>query len=458
MSFIGIDLGGTFLKGAILDVDTRQIRHSLRVPCPNFESGETYERVIAPEKILAAFRSLLDGLLSIETECDGLLLCGQMHALVFCDSQGNHKSSVITWQDQRAKLPFQKTGMNYIDFLVDSLRDWDLRILGNELRAGLPLTQLFYLISNGLLPDNLYPASLMDFVAANLCGTVPVTDSTNADAHGLYNVVEGNWDYGLIEKFGFNKLLWQELKPHYSTVGTFKHNGRSIPCYLAFGDQQCALLGSFLGEDELSLNIGTGSQVGILSNTCELGDFQTRPYFDGKFLKTITHLPAGRALNSLIRLFTEISAYQMDSVTIWNYVQRQVEKTQETDLDVAISFYGGPFGDKGHISNMRESSMTVGHVFSAAFKNMAENYYQCSLRLSPEKEWRRIVFSGGLVSKIPSLQKAILRRYETDSFRINQSNEEVLMGLLTIAVKIHNVGMSLNDAIILTQTANVDSK
>jgi sugar (pentulose or hexulose) kinase len=148
----------------------------------------------------------------------------------------------------------------------------------------------------------------------------------------------------------------------------------------------------------------------------------------------------------------------MDSITIWNYIRSQVEKIPETDLDVAATFYSGPFGSEGHISNMRESNMTVGHVFSAAFKSMAENYYQCSLRLSPEKEWDHIVFSGGLISKIPALQTAISKKLGADIFRINQSNEDVLMGLFIMAVKLHNMDMPFADAIHLARTTTVVSE
>jgi sugar (pentulose or hexulose) kinase len=438
MSFIGIDLGGTFIKSAILDVDSIQIKHARRHPFPDFEPGPAYERVVSPEKILSAFHALLDEMLLLEPTCEGLLLSGQMHGMIFCDAQGTPKSQFITWQDHRATLPFDSTGKSVFDHLKETLFDWDWRILGNELRPGIPLTQLFFLKHQNALPENLYCASIMDFVIANLCKTPPVTDSTNAEAHGLYNVVNGAWDFQLIQKLNFDKINCPEIKPHFTVIGTFARQKHEIPCYVASGDQQCALLGSFLKERELSLNIATGSQASLLSDSCELGDYQTRPYFEGKYLKTITHIPAGRALNALVRLFTEIPAPQTTLDAVWEYIQKEVSKLPTADLDVKVTFFSGPLGDHGYISNMRESNMTLGNVFFAAFNNMADNYHQCALRLSPGQGWDRIIFSGGLVSKIPALQKIIVQKFDNVSWKINEQQEDVLLGLLVIAVKIRN--------------------
>ena len=68
-----------------------------------------------------------------------------------------------------------------------------------------------------------------------------------------------------------------------------------------------AILGALLQRDELSLNISTGSQVSLLKPKVEFGNFQTRPFFDGRFSITITHIPAGRALNALVKLLSELA-------------------------------------------------------------------------------------------------------------------------------------------------------
>jgi hypothetical protein len=165
-----------------------------------------------------------------------------------------------------------------------------------------------------------------------------------------------------------------------------KFNG--IPCYVPVGDQQCALFGSLLAENELSLNISTGCQVSMISRL-EFGDYQVRPYF-GKHIKTVTHIPAGRSLNALMKSYNRS----------WDYIDEVIERTD----------------------------------FKEALINISDNCYQAALRLSPEKKWTNLVLSGGLSHKIGSLREIIQQKFNAD-YRI-ASNEDTLNGLLIMAQKI----------------------
>ncbi len=99
---------------------------------------------------------------------------------------------------------------------------------------------------------------------------------------------------------GLDDLRWPRIRELGDVVGHMEINGRKIPCYTPVGDYQCALVGSLFGADEVSLNIATGSQVSRMTDTLVLGDYQTRPFFEGKFLNTFTSPPGGRALNVIV--------------------------------------------------------------------------------------------------------------------------------------------------------------
>ena len=103
-----------------------------------------------------------------------------------------------------------------------------------------------------------------------------------------------DWDQEIIEKLGLSSLRWPRLRPFGERVGTAEIGGRRLDCFTPVGDQQCALAGADLREGELSLNISTGSQVSLLSKDPQGGDCQLRPYFDGRYLRTIVQVPAGR--------------------------------------------------------------------------------------------------------------------------------------------------------------------
>jgi hypothetical protein len=89
-------------------------------------------------------------------------------------------------------------------------------------------------------------------------------------------------------------------------------------------------------------------------------------------------------------------------------------------------------GEKGSIQNIRESNLTVGTLFRAAFANMAENYFACAERVWPERAWKNIVFSGGLGRKISLLRTLIQERFQT-GYRLCPMEEDSLLGLLVLA-------------------------
>jgi sugar (pentulose or hexulose) kinase len=114
----------------------------------------------------------------------------------------------------------------------------------------------------------------------------------------------------------------------------------------------------------------------------------------------------------------------------WETLEAEVDDTPETDLEVSLSFYPGACGDRGQIRNMRESNMSRGHLLRAAFKNMAENYYECASKLP--NSTTQIAFSGGLAARFPSLREEILKRFGKPS-RMGLDREDALFGLLMLA-------------------------
>ncbi len=435
MLFIGIDLGGSFIKGAVLDTDTLCLKHVLRIPFPDFLSGvHPLHREVAPGVIVGAVKELIEQLLPRAPNCAGIVMCGQMHGVVLTSEKGEPLSNFISWQDQRTLMPHPNGAGTYFDVLAQRITPVERQQLGNELRPGLPLSVLFWLAKENRLPKaGAVPASLADFVIANLCGSPPTTEATNAAAHGAFNLVYQEWDHAVISKLGQEQLLWPTLQRLGEVAGFLKLGPTLVPCYTPIGDQQCALLGVFLEDRELSLNIATGSQVTAISPRLEFGNYQTRPLFDGKFIKTVTHIPAGRALNALVCLLTELTRTQhLEPVDLWADIEKYAMQVGETGLRVNLAFFTSACGDHGEISNMREENMTVGHLFRAAFENMADNYYRCALRLSAEQAWTNLVFSGGLAQKLKVLRQIIQQRFRLD-YRLPASEEDTLLGLLILA-------------------------
>jgi hypothetical protein len=292
---------------------------------------------------------------------------------------------------------------------------------------------LFWLAERGELPASpASPLSLADFVLMRLCDGPPATERTMA--LGTLNLATRDWHRGVFEKLGLARLRWPVLVEAASPVGQFEYGGRRIPCYPALGDQQCALAGALLQEGELSLNISTGSQVSRILPTWRPGDYQTRPYFDGRLLDTITHLPAGRSLNVLVDLLTELASAQGQALADpWPYIARVAAEAADTDLTVDLAFFAGPLGERGMIGNITVDNLTIGTLFRSALRSMAANYETCAARLFPVRDWQRIVLSGGLPQRVDVLRAFIGERLPGPQ-RMSAAAEETLTGLLVVGL------------------------
>lgn len=429
LPFVGIDLGTSFIKGAVLDAEGCRVEHVRRIPFPPALLGlNPLYCEFAPEQILAAARTLIEELASLAVECEGLVMCTQLGSIMLMNGQGQAASNFFGWQDQRALEPHPSGAGSYYRVLQERTAR-QRRELGNELPVGSPATFLFWLAEQGKLEPGLIPVSLGDFVLSSLCHEPPSVDTTTAMTYELLNLSTLEWHFDVIGQLGLSAVRWPILRKQGEPAGFMKIGKATVPCFAAIGDYHSALLGALLSEDELSLNISTGSQVSRIVRGLTPGDYQTRPFFDGRFANTISHLPAGRSLNVLVDLLTEIAQGPVDP---WSYIAKAAAAVDHTDLEVNLSFYPGPAGERGAITNISEKTLNVGTLFRAAFENMAECYYACASRIWPDQSWRGIVFSGGLAFKLPQLRQIIQDRFQTGS-RLCPVAEDTLCGLLLLA-------------------------
>lgn len=438
MKYIGIDIGTSFIKGAVLNLETRQLEQIRRQPFPSPVAGlPTHHFEVDPQQLVRQVRMVAEDLQAAAGGCTGLLLCSQMHGMVLTNETWDPLSNVITWRDERTTLPHPGRDASTFDVMVEQLSVQQQKQLGGGLRPGLPIFTLGWLAAHDQLPrGTVLPMSLPDFVLAQLCDAQidPGIEPTNAAAHGAFNIETGDWHVEAIERLGLGQLTWPQMRSIRDVVGVMTLNGQALPCYAPIGDHQAAVAGTFLTDSELSLNISTGSQASMLANAVQYGDYEIRPYFDETFLKTIVSIPAGRSLDVLVALLTELArAEGMGLADPWASISAAVDAIDESDLQVNIDYFRGTAQSPAHIGNIRGDNFTAGHLFLAAFARMADDYYGCAERLSPERAWKRLVFSGGLAQKVDRLRDLILAHFDC-AYRMCQSTEDTLLGLMSIAL------------------------
>jgi sugar (pentulose or hexulose) kinase len=432
--FLGIDVGTSFIKAAVIDLDGLELRQTERVPFPEPAGGlPPFHHEVDPAAVMGAVEDVLERLAPHSRGFDGYVLCGQMHGFVLVNDRGDAVSNCISWMDQRVSRA-------EFDEIAAQVTAEERQELGNEFRPSIALPLLYWLKQHGALPPGkVTPVSIADYVAGRLCGAPPVMEPTQAAAFGALRLSTLQWHEEVIERLGLASLRWPEVRPTGSVVGT----RLGTPCYAAVGDQQCALAGALLGERELSVNIGTGSQVALIADSAAPDGHQTRPYFDGRFLRTITHIPGGRSLHALVGLLTELGA--ADEEDVWRRIEPAVASVPSTDLRAGVAFSPGPCGDAGFLENLHEGNLAIGHVFRAVFESMARNYETCARRLDPERTAARLVFSGGVARRLGVLRDLTAAALGFPS-RLSPHPEDTLFGLMVLALAFSNRRSSVRAA------------
>lgn len=451
MTLIGIDIGSSFIKGGVLDLEELRIRDIVREPFPEPIAGlQSGHFEIAPCAVVAAVEQVLKRLLLLAPDCGGVLFCGQMGGVVLTDSRGEPLSNYHSWRDLRAtsqavSVTRESRHRTFFEDASARLGTDEFQAIGNELKPGSATTLLSWLAEHGQLPVRATPFNIGDFVIGRLCQAMPRFEQTQAI--GLLDLANRRWRQPAFERLSISQLDWPSLTDFVSPIGSITWQGHTIPCFPCVGDQQAALAGALLSDEELSLNISTGSQVSRLTREVRAGEFQTRPFFDDWWLNTITHLPAGRSLDSLLELLTELPrAEGIELRDPWGVIARAADRASDSDLDVALTFFAGSLGNRGHINGLTLDNLNVGHLFRAAFRGMADNYERCAVRLSPERSWSSVVFSGGLAQKLPLLRDFIVERLALP-FRMCPSSEDALFGLLVLGHVVTGRAATVTDAI-----------
>ncbi len=432
MKCFGLDLGSSTIKGAVLDLATRRVEAIVREPFPEPISGlpaRFFE--IAPDQVVAAVERVVSQLLKIEPDVTAIFSCGQMGGVILIDPDtGRPLTNYLSWRDQRT-LGEHPHGGNFLDEMQRRWSGNEFIELGRELKPGSATSLLFWLSEHGLLPNGAMPMGVGEFVFAKLCQTAPQMDPTQAI--GLLDLTHGTWHHSAFARLGLEHLLWPTLTHVSMPLGVWNLDGKHFECFPILGDQQVALRGAVVKAGDLSLNISTGGQVSRVTTALELGDYQTRPYFYLHYLNTITHLPAGRSLNVLMGLLTELA--RAENVALrdpWSAVNQDLDQADGGGLACDLAFFSGPMGDTGSISGITVDNLTIGNLFHAAFTNMADNFAQCAERVFPQRDWQRIVLSGGLTQGVPKLRGMIQQRLP-GVMKESTAAEETLVGLLEVA-------------------------
>lgn len=481
-SYLAIDFGTTSTKSALVDLDTGVFHDLQRHPSLPANTDRPGHHEVSLSAIRARFDEICTHYLQPERgrptrrpdggtagpaggerssprrrDVAGIVLCSEMHGFAVLDPETRLPlTDYLSWLDARALEPID--GTDTFTLVSERLGDRFRQITGMRPRPGFPLINFAHLARQSKRPD--HPDLPDDALLASLpaclaLATEPpdtplVEHPTILAGMALYDVGTGQLSDELLDAVGdLTGCRPTAGAPCDETTaaGYWRHGDAVIPVYAGVGDHQCSVLGAGLTPgDSASLNLGTGSQVTVLDCPAP-NDAETRPYFDGRVLRTMTHIPAGRALAEYVGFLERVAqtcgtqsaapvADTRPAASFWALLADLTEAdVANASLDIDLAIFDGArnFAGGGTIAGVTEGSLTPRNYLASLLRAFVRQYAEVLELFDPLHRLEQLVLSGGIARNLPNLAGLLETR---TGYRAAPAADldESLLGLRTLSL------------------------
>jgi len=418
---IGLDIGTTSICGILADIHSGTVEKSITLPNDSgLSSPNVWEKIQSPQRILETVHIILSKLM-----CDGVVsigVTGQMHGILYVDAEGNAVSPLYTWQDGRGDLAFQNT--TYARFLNSA--------------TGYGLVTDFYNEKNGLIPETAEKfCTIHDFVVMKLCGNkVPVVHVSDAASFGLYDLKNN--------AFTIVNDRIPEVVHGVQTVGYYKN----IPVTVAIGDNQASFIGSVKDQNAVLVNVGTGSQISVLSDEIySVRGLETRPLYDDKYILVGSALCGGRSFAALERFFREVVflATKEKCASLYGPMLDAIDNLKETGLIFDNRFCGTREKPdlRGSIQNISLENFTPENFIFGSLYAISDELFQMYQKTG--KMCGALVGSGNGIRKNKKLRQMFEAAFSC-KMNIPNQQEEASFGAMLFSLAGAKVYESIEEA------------
>lgn len=419
---VGVDIGTTTISAVVYDIDHKEQLEAYTVPHHSYVCCDTFSEQ-STSVITEKAEKLLSHIMKCYTNIVSIGLSGQMHGIVYIDSDGNPISNLINWQDKRADQPIAegKTACELIRIIT-----------GKQISTGYGIATHYYNLQKGLVPEKAVGfCSIMDLFGMKICGLKKaVTHTSVAASFGLLDIKKGEFLLDKLSLLGIDGRFLPSVTAESRVIGSYE----GIPVTVALGDNQASFLGAVSEDrDSILVNIGTGSQISAVSEYCEHdSDIELRPFIDGKYLVCGSALCGGYAYSMVENFFRSymVSAGMQD-VSQYKTINRlalDAYQKGEKGLDVDVSFFGkrSDPDKRGSVNAIDRENFTPERLVLGVLCGMCNELYE--LYEGFEEKKPNIVASGGGVRRNPVLKKLIEDRFGLP-VSVNATKEEAATGV-----------------------------
>lgn len=426
---IGIDIGTTSISIAAIN-ESREVIDSITANHDAFIPGDFPEsRVQSPERIFEIVIIYLKLLIKKYGQPLAIGMTGQMHGILYVNSQGQSISPLYTWQDSSGNIRIN--GKSSIEILHEN---------GLKCSSGYGISTHFYLQRSGKIPyDAVKITTISDYIAMKICGNdAPILSSEMAAGLGCFDVMRREFMSDALKSAGVDVSFLPKNVKGYSIVG---HTEAGVPVVCSMGDNQASFMGSVdKPENTLLLNIGTGSQISFMTPVYveSNSDIELRPYGNAYILAG-SALCGGRAYAMLEEFYREISGH-----SCYDLMSRHAEDflnshdiSQAWDVDTRFQ---GTRSDPSITGNIRgitadnfcPGAFTVG-VICGIIGELHGMYKKISLLTSRRADF--IVGSGNALRRNKSMQRIAKKIFGLE-VRLSDNGEEAARGAAICAANV----------------------
>ena len=420
------DFGGSYTKAHVWEHG--MFKKQVRIPSTKITRSALGEYEINPiefrDELIQFFKKLINEF----GKPAEIAITGQMATYLIVGSRLNPVTPIISWQDERS-LARQQDSESWYENKKKSLLK--LRAINYDgVRAGLPLMYLSAILEGGGIPGAEKILSINQYAALILNDDLELKDiqthESEAAATGLYDLKNQSWNQELLNFSGVEIDMLPKVSNNFDYIG--KGQIGTHKTRIPIGDFQAAIAGVKLKSNELFVHMATGGQVAKLSNrgTFSKADrenwIQLRPALNNSVvIQTVTHLPAGRLLGSLVGILEQIG------------IQNSWERLDQYFCGESALIFNIDMTDRRDfgLDRIPTSGLEIENLLKGICQGVLKTYNSVIGKML-SSEIDTLVFSGGALNKLPRFMEGINPADLQLTLRTHEDLDTSLKGLANL--------------------------
>lgn len=417
MKHLGIDLGSTFVKYAVFNMDTGHLVCQNKRPSVSRLSNSDGKFEYSAKAIVELIENIILKTADQFGDLCGVIFSTQMHGFVF-QADGDENPVYVSWQDLRSLNPIQGCEGSWLDFLKQEFPESLMKQTGVHIKTALSLCNMYVLVQEkyGSCPSGEF-FTLGSYIIKRLTGN-NCCHITNAAPSGMVNIRTNSWSEELIAEAGFEKVCFPKILSGFECCGEYRCKEKTLNIYADYGDQQATILGCDPMLNDLIINIGTAAQICQVVDVIVPNGYEVRPYFEGTFLNTVTNLPGGRNFEIYLDFIEDVvktfDGREISRSELWQVLDRN-DNWQSNGLVMKNRYFNISDGsaEPGSISGITPANFRSSSLTAAAYEYIAREYSQYYQMLTKETEKpSRVLLAGGKLSKQSMMVKTISEYFD----------------------------------------------